>query len=414
MTKKLTTEDFIRKAQAVHGDRYNYSLSVYNGSKEKVLILCKSHGEFWQSPANHMHGFGCLQCGLANAGQYHKKDTEQFVSEARTRHGSRYDYSKVVYKGARESLIFICPFHGEFSQSAYVHLRSEPGQACLACSYDHRGRQAAMSAEEFISKAQAMHNSAYDYSRVLGNYQNSLTKIEIICHLHGSFLQTPGNHLSGKGCKKCSTEKIAKALVKSADEFIKDARSIHGQKYDYSQTNYLGAFNLVKITCPVDGTFEQSPTSHLGGIGCPKCSRRNQGAPRNLTRALRGEFDDDKEAYVYQVQFRLEGVQHLLYKVGSGTGSRKSSVLNSIRKIGGQDLDIKIFNFSSTGEAIVFEHLAHSQIEATKFVFPNETKFPGYSEVFTSAPDFLAIESHPTLQLFRHGERWQSSSSSAD
>ena len=53
MSKKLTTEDFIRKAKLVHGDKYDYSKVDYKGNKEKVCIICPEHGEFWQSPVNH-------------------------------------------------------------------------------------------------------------------------------------------------------------------------------------------------------------------------------------------------------------------------------------------------------------------------------------------------------------------------
>ena len=94
MTKRLTTQDFIEKAKSIHGDRYDYSLSDYKTGHIKLKITCKEHGVFEQSPANHLQGAGCLLCGFKNAGQYHKKDTEKFIAEAKAIHGDRYDYSQ--------------------------------------------------------------------------------------------------------------------------------------------------------------------------------------------------------------------------------------------------------------------------------------------------------------------------------
>ena len=59
---KLTTEEFIRKAREVHGDRYDYSKVEYVNSTTKVCIICKVHGEFWQAPKNHLKSNGCHMC----------------------------------------------------------------------------------------------------------------------------------------------------------------------------------------------------------------------------------------------------------------------------------------------------------------------------------------------------------------
>jgi hypothetical protein len=58
----LTNEEFIRRAKDVYGDRYDYSHVEYIGSKYKVKIKCKDHGIFYQAPADHLSGHGCLKC----------------------------------------------------------------------------------------------------------------------------------------------------------------------------------------------------------------------------------------------------------------------------------------------------------------------------------------------------------------
>lgn len=61
--KKLTTEEFIKRARAIHGDKYDYSKVEYINIKTKVCIICPEHGEFWQVPAEHLRGRGCKDCG---------------------------------------------------------------------------------------------------------------------------------------------------------------------------------------------------------------------------------------------------------------------------------------------------------------------------------------------------------------
>lgn len=415
MTKRMTTDEFVAKARKVHGGRYDYSATAYVNNVTKVKIVCREHGVFEQRPANHLSGMGCLLCGLKNAGQYHKKNTESFIAQAKAIHGDRYDYSETEYKGAREKLTIICPKHGSFEQTAYTHLHGRGvGAGCERCSYEERGERARMSFEEFQRRANIIHHGAYDYSKTQNRFVDTFTKVSIICPEHGEFSQTPSGHLVGRGCPVCGLNRTAATLRKSNELFIRDAKAIHGNKYDYSEVEYKGSFEHVRIICPLDGVFLQSPTSHLSGIGCPKCSRRKQGAPRNLTRALRGEFDDTKDAFVYVLSFKLPLSEMPLYKIGSGTGSRMNTVINSIRHVGGYDITIHNLPFASTGEAIVFEHLAHNQVREHKFIVPVEFKFPGHSEVFTKPPVLDVLESHPTLERFRSGERWNINSNKAN
>ncbi len=400
---KKTTEQFIADAKAVHGNRYDYSKAEYVNSKSRLTIICPEHGDWQQTPANHLTGFGCKLCGFKNAGQYHKKDTLAFVDEAQKVHGHKYNYSATEYRGAREKLTIVCPVHGPFEQTAGSHLA---GKGCSACSYEHRGEQSRMPYGEFVTQAHAVHGNFFDYSSAKEIFGNSETKIPIVCPQHGFFKQSPANHLKGNGCPICRSERMRTRFLRSAEDFIAKANSVHGNAYDYSSVEYKGAHDPVTIICQIDGSFQQSPTSHLSGTGCPICSRRGQGAPRNLVRALRGEFDAPKDAFVYVITFRVPSINGSLFKVGSGSGTRLRSVLASIRKIGGSVDDVLTKSFETTGEAIVYEHLAHDQIMECKVPLPKALKFPGYSEVFDKAPDLGWVDDHPTLARFRSEDRW--------
>ncbi len=127
--------------------------------------------------------------------------------------------------------------------------------------------------EDFIKKSNLIHKSKYDYSLV--DYINERIKVVIICNLHGIFSQNPYMHSHGQGCSKCAIERRIKLQTMTTSAFIKKAKSIHGEKYDYSNVNYIDGRDKVKIICKTHGEFLQKPTTHLNGkgcgSGCPKC-----------------------------------------------------------------------------------------------------------------------------------------------
>ena len=191
-----------------------------------------------------------------------KKTKEEFINDARDKHGDKYDYSKVNYVNNATKVCIICPEHGEFWQIPSNHLQ---GQGCHKCSGNFLYTK-----EEWISSAHEKHHGKYDYSKV--DYVNSRTKICIVCPEHGEFWQTPNHHLSGCGCHKCGVENVREILTSSKEEFIKKARSKHGDKYDYTKVNYVDSKTKVCIICPKHGEFWQIPANHIQGAGCSKCS----------------------------------------------------------------------------------------------------------------------------------------------
>ena len=191
---KLTTEQFIEKAKEVHGDKYDYSKVNYLNSYTKVTIICPEHGEFEQTPANHLVGKGCPKCKIEKLKNNHKYNLIDFIEKARKVHGDKYDYSKVNYVNNQTKVTIICPIHGEFEQTPINHLL---GCNCPMCVGGIK-----FSKEQFIEKAKEVHGDKYNYSKV--NYINANTKVIIICPEHGEFEQTPAKHLNGQGCPKCS------------------------------------------------------------------------------------------------------------------------------------------------------------------------------------------------------------------
>jgi hypothetical protein len=279
------TKAWIEKAKKVHGDRYDYSQSIYTGAKGLLNIGCKIHEVFVQSADSHKRGRGCPKCAGKN------KTTEEFIKQAIAIHGTKYDYSRVVYKDKLTKINIICNTHGIFTQSPDGHLA---GKGCSKCKGQNK------TTEEFIKQAIAIHGTKYDYTKVI--YVSAKRKIEIICSIHTVFLQTPNKHLQGNGCFKCTGKN------KTTEEFIKQAVAIHGTKYDYSNTIYVKSTEKLEIGCSTHGIFWQTPNNHLVNKGCDKCSvvQYSKGAMEWIE--LIESFDDKK------ISHALNGGEHRIGK----------------------------------------------------------------------------------------------------
>lgn len=198
-----STEKFIRKAIICHGDKYDYSQSNYINSSTKLKIICKTHGEFFQIPENHLakgKPQGCNKCGRDITAACRTPSLKEFINDANIIHLNKYDYSKVNYKTFNSKSIIICKIHGDFYQTPAKHLS---GQRCALCSNIEAGLKIRSCSKDFINKSNIVHNNKYDYSKTI--YTTCKQKVEIICHKHGIFFQSPNAHLRGQGCVKCST-----------------------------------------------------------------------------------------------------------------------------------------------------------------------------------------------------------------
>ncbi len=274
-TPKLTTEEFVNKARANYGNRYDYSKVIYNGNKEKVCVICPEHGEFWVTPNNHLRGSRCPGCFGTP-----KKTNDEFIEQARKTHGFKYDYSKVDYKGNKEKVCIICPEHGEFWQYPYSHLK---GAQCPVCGGTQR-----ITLPIFIERCTEIHKGKYDYSAV--HFEKLHDFVKIVCPEHGEYWQRGSVHYRGYGCPICGGSKRL-----TNEEFIEKAKLVHEDKYDYSKVQYINTSTKVCIICPEHGEFWQTPNSHLFGAGCPTCPESNmEGEVRHLLLTNKIVFEQEK------------------------------------------------------------------------------------------------------------------------
>jgi len=192
-----------------------------------------------------------------------KWNKEDFIKKAKEVHGSKYDYIKVEYINSRTKVIIQCTEHGIFLQIPSNHIR---GYGCPDCAIDRRTNKQ----EDFIKKAKEVHGSKYDYIKV--EYINNNVKVAIICSKHGIFLQEPQNHLRNHGCPICMVDNHVLKHSFTKEKFIEEAKKIHGNKYDYSEVEYVNINTGVKIICKKHGEFNQCYNSHINQkSGCPKC-----------------------------------------------------------------------------------------------------------------------------------------------
>ena len=252
-------EKFILKFVEKYGNIIDFSNFVYINDKTKTIFKCKKHGCVEMSPRQvYIGGLKC--CNEENRYNIQKDKVFKQINE---KHGNEYDLSLIDKYSIKDKIQIICKIHGIFNTSISNFVYS--GKGCKKCSDDSKK----MTIDDFILRANKIHNHKYDYSLV--NYINIKTKIKIICSKHGEFEMTPFSHLNKNKCHKCHLENITTTFL----EFEGKARLRHNNYYTYYEESFSGSSKKVKINCPKHGDFEQYAKDHAKGSKCYKCSNSN-------------------------------------------------------------------------------------------------------------------------------------------
>jgi hypothetical protein len=149
----------------------------------------------------------------------------------------------------------------------------------------------------------------YDYSKF--EYVGTKKKSTITCRIHGDFNIVPNDHLANKGCVECGKELVFLAIKSCTEDFVKKAKKIHGDRYDYSKVDYTSARSKVEIICKEHGVFMQSPNTHLNKSGCPVCG--NLGA-HGFKRKGFIEASKNRPCMLYLLKCNYKGEE--FFKVG--------------------------------------------------------------------------------------------------
>ena len=301
-SKAYTTDEWVAMAKII-APNYDYSKVKYIDKATKVIVICPKHGEFLVNPKYFL--WSNCECPVCAKIRRNKIEQEIFIEGARKVHGDKYDYSKVEYNNSKNKVCIICPIHGEFWQTRANHINNKTG--CPECAKEKNKDVRRMTLDEFVQRSMEMYGEyRFDYSKV--DYKNTETPVELICKEkdengveHGSFFIRPHVHLKkdGKGgCQKCLFKSNGYGGRLNTEKFIERARSIFGNKYDYSRVNYTIGKDKVEIICPIHGSFMQKAEAHLIGQGCPKCKSSY------LEDIVCGSFDNNHINYEYQKRFK--------------------------------------------------------------------------------------------------------------
>ena len=302
--------DFLPKAIKIHGDKYTYEDFGESSVIGKINIICPIHGKFEQAIYAHLRGQGCPKC----IGERRGYTTETFIIDAKNKFGDKFDYSKTEYKNRRTKVCIMYDGfksesnpNGEFWQLPFTHLNSSTGLPFTG----QRGKKyneitdvkiIEEKTKKFIEKAKIIHGDNIDFSKTI--YRGCNQKAIFICPIHGEFEAMPSNVIRGHRCPKC-----AKNSQMTKEEFILDARKIHGEKYDYTETEIKKADDKVCIICHEKdengvehGRFWQTINKHLHGSGCHICAKNKKDTLESFIEKARkvhgNKYDYSKVVYV--------------------------------------------------------------------------------------------------------------------
>lgn len=251
-------EDWKLQVSAKHGGKYQYPDPLAD-SRGRIRITCQVHGDFLQLPAKHCYGRGCPACSGKGL------PPEHHIAEIAALHPT-LDFSASVYVSALVPITYNCPEHGSQVGTPSA-LKS--GRGCPSCGISRRAEKSKISAAELLARFRKAHGDRYTYD--VSTFSGSSGYVKVTCPDHGEFEQLASDHARGIGCQKCWYAQVGLRKRKPFELFLLDAKTVHGDRYTYSEAGYETSKSRIFVTCPDHGVFEQTANDHLGGHGCPSC-----------------------------------------------------------------------------------------------------------------------------------------------
>ena len=262
MPAKLSEKEVLKRFADIHGTEYDYSRVHYASTHVPVEIVCRTHGNFWQSPSAHIaQKQGCPKCSRGKASKKRRIPFSEFEQRAQRLHADAFTYHEKHYHGLQRDTLIICKAHSRtFRQRPAVHLMGCTG--CTEC-VAHKLRVPRLSKKEWRRRIFAAHGNTYRYEQ-FGDTLKSHDKITITCRRHGRFLQPLGRHADGAGCPQCAG---VTPLGLGAAEAI-------GAKYGVTllSTKYKNYSDPLLWQCAHGHKWKYSlGTAKDRGLFCPEC-----------------------------------------------------------------------------------------------------------------------------------------------
>lgn len=325
---RYTTESFIKKAEEKHGNKFDYSKTVYVGYTIPTTFICRKHGEFKQTPHAHLyHDVCCPECvreinesqRKPKSEKIKKDKTIEFIEKSKSIWGDLYGYGNTKYVSSVKKVIITCPVHGDVEVYPLSHLDRKKHSGCPKCNTEKRYEKKVKAKNvketpderkerlknDFVRKARIVHGGKYDYSKV--DYKSNKIPVTIICPVHGEFSQRPNDHIShGDGCPMCGKHGRRNKPY-TQEEFIKLANEVFGGYYTYPRTVYKSMQKPIIVTCPEHGDFIVKAMHHVRNhCGCPEHHVKS-----SLELRIENILIENGVKYVYQKRFPWLGLQSL-------------------------------------------------------------------------------------------------------
>lgn len=252
--RRLTTAEFINRSYTKHGNKYDYSLSVFVNSTTKIKIICPIHGIFEQLPHAHMSGMGCKLCFK----KPEKFDYTGFYEKMVAVNGNLYEYDHLPIHSSTQLINIKCKRHGLFAMKAISHAK---GRGCKKCKDEDK---------KYRLNVDTIKNRILASLTVGITLKNITDKVELVCDKHGLYYKTIKEHRNTK-CPQCSLGKLSENNRMSFEEAKQQAIKLHKGIYEYDSIDYVNLRTKISIKCRDHGWFDQTMKNHLKGQGCPRC-----------------------------------------------------------------------------------------------------------------------------------------------
>lgn len=295
MPNKLTVEEFINRSIEINGDRYNYDKVIYKNMNTKVILHCNKHDlDFLQKPTMHLHQKGgCPSCARESSIKSRLKGKQHFVDLVIQKYGDIYDFSMVPDDIRKEDEIVVkCKLCNSEINTTFDRLLII--KRCINC-FPKTNTFVVNSKEQFVEFCNKLFNNKYDYSKV--DYINNNNKVTVRCPIHDyEWDILPSSHMRGRGCKKCGYENLSEKTLNTFEYYLSKFYDVHGDKYDYSKSEYINSHTPILIQCKNGHEFYQTPNKHTKGANCPYCLGRHKTQEEFIEQAQK----ENNNRYTYE------------------------------------------------------------------------------------------------------------------
>ena len=267
--RQQKTDEFRARLQAKYGGQYEV-LSDYVQAPEKMEFNCTTHGKFSIAGTYLLNRHqGCKGCMAEKSRKLKFTYSEVWERVCKAQPQYRFIPFTDSYAGSRTLVTGVCSEHGEFQREIRYLMHDNP-RGCPTCAAEGAIKARTYTYSEFVAKATEVHGELYSYDEE--SYTKLTGPVLIGCKVHGDFIQNGQSHISGAGCPKCYHATISNRCATTFQQFVVQAKTVHGDRYTYLEDGYVNASSDMLAVCKVHGEFIQHVQSHLGGSGCSKCS----------------------------------------------------------------------------------------------------------------------------------------------